>query len=473
MKHSENGSVTMIVIVTVFFIVILLSSFFIYTSSRRRAQLEETQRIAEAYNGDMETLYEERAQKEGGASVFDTSFGRIDVVWLDTQNNVLEKPMAPVLSGMTAIKWNDGGIEETTSSSDTSWYEYVAGTGTNDNTNSRWANAKDSNGNYFVWIPRYAYRITYYADETSDIPTGYCDGRGIVDIAGNVIYDLDTGINTVTYNGMSYIVHPAFMDNRTNNFENGGWDSELAGIWVGKYETSGTSDDLKIIPNADPLNPTVGECYDYSFNYNRVRESHLMKNSEWGAVVYLAHSQYGRNGNEIDLNNSNTITGNSAGNTSAGKDENKYTYNTAEGIMASSTGNIYGIYDLSGGCYEYMASYNSSDTNNYKGLYGSSFTATNQSNKYSTRYINSSSISVGNVFYQAGKIGDATKEVYLGGTSTFNWFSDYGYMVDSRYPFFNRGGYYDDKNYGGIFDSNGDTGANSDNKSFRIVLAVQ
>ena len=64
---------------------------------------------------------------------------------------------------------------------------------------------------------------------------------------------------------------------------------------------------------------------------------------------------------------------------------------------------------------------------------------TNQSNKYSTRYINSSSISVGNVFYQAGKIGDATKEVYLGGTSTFNWFSDYGYMVDSRYPFFNRG----------------------------------
>ena len=66
----------MIVIVTVFFIVILLSSFFIYTSSRRRAQLEETQRIAEAYNGDMETLYEERAQKEGGTSVFDTSFGK-------------------------------------------------------------------------------------------------------------------------------------------------------------------------------------------------------------------------------------------------------------------------------------------------------------------------------------------------------------------------------------------------------------
>lgn len=59
MKESEKGSVTMIVAVTIFFIVILLSSFFIYTTSRRRAQLEETEKIAEAYDGDMEAIYEE------------------------------------------------------------------------------------------------------------------------------------------------------------------------------------------------------------------------------------------------------------------------------------------------------------------------------------------------------------------------------------------------------------------------------
>ena len=472
MKHSEKGSVTMIVIVTVFFLVILLTSFFIYSSSRRRAQLEETEKIAEAYDGDMETLYEERAQVDSGANVFDTSFGRIEVVWLDLNNNVIDKPMSPILGGMTAVKWNDA-TEETTTSSDDTWYEYVAGTGTDENTSSRWANAKDSNGNYFVWIPRYAYRITYYANETSDIPTGYSDGRGIVDASGNVIYSLDVGIKSVKYNGMSYIVHPAFMDNRTNNYENGGWDSELAGIWVGKYETSGTSTDLKIVPNADPLNPTVGECYDYSYNYNRRHESHLMKNSEWGAVAYLAHSQFGRNGKEVAINNSNTITGNSAGNTTSGKDGDKYAYSSVQGIMASSTGNIYGIYDLSGGCYEYTASYNSSDTNNYKGLYGGTFTSSNKSNEYSTRYINGSSTSLGEVIYQAGKPGEAIKDVYSGGTSTFNWFSDYGYMVDSRYPFFNRGGYYDDKTNAGIFDSNGDTGASSDSKSFRIVLAIQ
>lgn len=59
MKQSEKGSVTMIVVVTIFFIVILLSSYFIYTTSRRRAQLEETQRISNAYDGDMEAIYEE------------------------------------------------------------------------------------------------------------------------------------------------------------------------------------------------------------------------------------------------------------------------------------------------------------------------------------------------------------------------------------------------------------------------------
>ena len=55
---QEKGSVTMVVVVTIFFIVILLSSFFIYTTSRRRAQLEETRRIANSYDGDMNAIYE-------------------------------------------------------------------------------------------------------------------------------------------------------------------------------------------------------------------------------------------------------------------------------------------------------------------------------------------------------------------------------------------------------------------------------
>lgn len=89
-----------------------------------------------------------------------------------------------------------------------------------------------------------------------------------------------------------------------------------------------------------------------------------MKNSEWGAVAYLTQSAYGRNGNEIAINQcSNYYTG--AG---PGKDNNTYAYNkntfendyawnTEQGKLASTTGNIYGIYDMAGGAWEYVAAY--------------------------------------------------------------------------------------------------------------------
>ena len=70
MKQNEKGSVTMVVVVTIFFIVILLSSFFIYTTSRRRAQLEETQRIANAYDGDMNAIYAEISDRYEETSLF-------------------------------------------------------------------------------------------------------------------------------------------------------------------------------------------------------------------------------------------------------------------------------------------------------------------------------------------------------------------------------------------------------------------
>lgn len=38
----------------------------------------------------------------------------------------------------------------------------------------------------------------------------------------------------------------------------------------------------------------IGNCYLNALNYNTTLDSHLMKNSEWGATAYLTHSQYGR-----------------------------------------------------------------------------------------------------------------------------------------------------------------------------------
>ena len=41
-----------------------------------------------------------------------------------------------------------------------------------------------------------------------------------------------------------------------------------------------------------------GNPYGFSENSN----THMMKNSEWGAVAYLTQSRYGRNGTEVAIN---------------------------------------------------------------------------------------------------------------------------------------------------------------------------
>ena len=479
MKSDEKGSVTLIVLVTVLFIVILLSSFLIYTNLKRRAQLKYTQEVANAYDGDMKEIYGELKGE------FNTSYGRIEVVWLDKENNIIEKPLAPVLGGMTPVKWN-GTTESTTTATDANWYEYKAIEGTEDNLTSRWANAKNSDGSYFVWIPRYGYRITYYQNEESNDITGYCDGRGIVDALGNVEYKLDEGIETVkdVENNKSYIVHPAFMKDDEHSYEHGGWSSDLAGIWVGKYEAShsdatassmGSNNIIKIVPNVQSWrNITVGDTYTNAYNYDRTKESHLVKNSEWGAISYLTHSQYGRNGHEIDINNSSDcITGNGGGTTNATEKvgiTNSYT--TQIGQKASSTGNIYGIYDLSGCAMECVAVFNDTDINNYELQYGSSFASpTNYSTKYATKYNNNTKEYLYAKKYEVGKIGDATKEVYIG-TGTRNWFSDYHGFASSEYPFIFRGTYYKGSERAGIFAGNNIDGNINNTLSYRIVLVI-
>ena len=95
------------------------------------------------------------------------------------------------------------------------------------------------------------------------------------------------------------------------------------------------------------------------YTYTSYMHSHLVKNSEWGAVAYLTQSSYGRNGNRIDDNNStNFYTGNGGGGvggevTSANGITNAY--NTKTGAKASTTGNVYGIYDMSGGSEDLVA----------------------------------------------------------------------------------------------------------------------
>ncbi|MDD2208182.1 MAG: hypothetical protein PHU45_02370, partial [Bacilli bacterium] len=119
----------------------------------------------------------------------------------------------PVLfTGMTPVKWDDEFKEiETTE------YDY---------NNKRWANAKTADGSYWVWIPRYAYKITngYHSSETGTIDVVFLKEDTIEN-------DSSTTIETTGYNpgvkdtAMHHFLHPAFETE----------GSEL-GFWVAKFE---------------------------------------------------------------------------------------------------------------------------------------------------------------------------------------------------------------------------------------------
>ena len=402
----------------------------------------------------------------------DKTNGVIEIKWLSgTSDNVSETPNAPVIkteglpSGTTMelVRYTGEGSTERERWVAGEEYSYLPGTGSSDNTSSKWANARvtiDGVDSYFVWIPRYAYRIIYFDSPDSKIAyqngelteeeakeqgkiTGYSDSRGIVDSEGKKVGNAASTTKTMVSEDY-FMVHPAFTADPDigGGFGNnsGTNDNGISGIWVGKYETSGSSSQLKVEAGVSSLrNTSIANMYTYSKAYSTELESHLLKNSEWGAVAYLTESKYGRNGTEVTINNNGTTyyTGGGAG--------NAYITNTPQ----SSTGNVYGIYDLSGNAVEYVAASYSNR---------SDIETTNGSTKYATVYTGADV----NTDY---KYGDATFE-------TSGWHSDFAFFVDSVYPFFKRGGSCDNGDFAGVF-SFGDYGGDRySSESFRLALVV-
>ena len=409
---EERGSMAVYVTIVLLSMLFILTAVFLITNALRKNQIETTLKVKESYEKDVsraDKIYDEintpfepgptDPPEGGGTEMADMTNGIIEIKWLDgTSYNVSDTPNAPVTKTIS-----NGTMElvEFDSSSKT-WvsgteYSYTAGTGSSDNTQSKWANAKVTINNvdsYFVWIPRYAYRIIYFdsaeskkayqegtlteADAVAQKKIiGYSDSRGIVDAQGKKIADVASTTKTKVSEDY-FMVHPAFI----NDVNNGGWDSELPGIWVGKYETSGTTSELKVQPGISSLrSQTIGNMYTYSYNYARNLESHLLKNSEWGAVAYLTESKYGRNGTEITINNNGTTYYTGGGSGTA------YITN----VKQSSTGNVYGIYDLSGNAFEYVAGYYNGSTSSNLTNYGGTFASKGgSSTKYATAYTGTS-----------------------------------------------------------------------------------
>ena len=510
---KENGSISLFILVSVLFFLVAVVSVGISLKNKAVSMNKKFNTIKQTYEvdvGNEEKISTDEEKENTQNSETNSSeevvsnYGRIDVIWLSgTSSTVSSVPNEPNLGDkMTKVTWSEaedangnttGWTEDSTAKSN--WYNYVAGTGNDENLSSMWANAKNSDGSYFVWIPRYAYRITYYSDSSYKTVTGYYDGRGMWSAkTGKTIYVLDNGIETVDYNGKKYIVHPAF----TSSVDNGGWNEPLKGFWMAKYEMSrkgatknstgtGYSTTFKSVPNVQSARSiTIGNMYDVAYNYDRTKESHMAKNSEWGATAYLSFSQYGRNGHEVDINNSSScITGNGGGSTSINESVGiTNAYNTIIGAKASTTGNIYGIYDMSGGAWEYTASFDQKGDYNYVNgeSYGKNMTKNVKnseggytSSKYITVYNQGTNTDDGEKIYKVGKIGDGTKETYNTSRSgNYSWYpnGDYTYTFNSNYPFFTRGGYYHNGMNAGIFFSNYNEGSNGDS-SFRTVLCIE
>ena len=176
-------------------------------------------------------------------------YGENFVPLTDGSWNSEKKVNSPELfEGMTAVYWDESGneIELTESSSEEEWNNWYDYNGQGDGQN-KWANAvtKDENGNitgYFVWIPRYAYKIEsgLFTSTAGTISVKFLQGTSDLDEEGNTIsreysYTIDE-TNEVNNHMNDYVVHPAFRDGTSNNFKLGEWDEEVTGFWVAKYE---------------------------------------------------------------------------------------------------------------------------------------------------------------------------------------------------------------------------------------------
>ena len=296
---------------------------------------------------------------------------------------------------------------------------------------------------YYVWIPRYKYKLfnATYASGTSP---------QVIDV---------TFENGSSSTGTVTCTHGTNGAETCQNKSNGNWythpaftfgDTELKGIWVAKFKTTGSITAPTVKPGVSPLNnKNISNMYSASklirsTNYlttNGANESdsHMMKNIEWGAVAYLKQSIYGLGITDVEESNSN-YTGGGTG--------NAYKNNGGR----STTGNITGIYDMKEMIVEYMMG-------NYNKTAGSSgLTISTVPTEHIDIY---SGYSV-----SASHLGDATGE-------TAGWYSNYKFFVDANSPWFSRAGRCSIGNNAGVFGICKNTGEAGNSYSFRTVLATE
>ena len=243
----------------------------------------------------------------------------------DGSFNTLKGVNSPKLAqGMVAVYWDSNGNEITGNDANfvyNDWYDYSKTSldfGT-DYLESKWANAKTSDGSYWVWIPRFAYNIQsgFHAATAGPIAIDFLKGTSDVGASDNTTWNNVLGEN-------KWNIHPAFYytDSASNT-------TQIPGYWIMKYMSSqeyssdegstwvpsnvtyqltkaaGNSTYYRLVSKPGIQYWSQMRTFNVQFNsalyYNEGigindLDSHLIRNIEYAAVSYLAHSAHGRNG---------------------------------------------------------------------------------------------------------------------------------------------------------------------------------
>ena len=561
--NKSNNGITLVALVVTIIILLILATISIQS-------LTNTGLFAKAKEARDKTAN----AAENQAKILNEYEDELNKYMSDNKNKTdwtgkVNKPK--LMTGMTAIKFNEPtgdekakeGTTVKTTDTDTTWYDYDA---------KKWANAQTEDGSMWVWIPRYAYKVNANA-KTFDVVflIGTTDDyyeNGVRKTAKRQT-KADETVDTTT----GYTVHPAFTNESSIGYANGGWNQELAGIWVAKFEagyatSNGNSAPKKAssvnysqtsvwasgyetggkdgsLPARNWIDGVYGSTKTsikyptfqglaYSMNYTNhndafnisraltesgniyglsstATDSHLMKNSEWGAVAYLAQSKYGLNGTNIYINNANlrnsqasayAITGCAGETEDAAEVEVKidtttkkpvttdsskkiYVWTQKSGTKASTTGTIYGVYDMSGGTWERTAGLVNNGNENLATYGQSLLNALNngKSSKYVTAYPFDSSVdknganidtaSTANWKSNTKIYGDGIRETSIAGTGKTSWYTDYSLFPAVDWPFSVRGGPLWDGEGAGLFYFTRHDGASGFSRGFRSVLVAQ
>ncbi len=412
LKKQKNKGITLIALVIVIIVLLILAGVTIAALSGDNGILTKAKEAKE------KTEQAQKDEEENLQEITDTING------IEGYNRTKKVNSPKVITGMIPIKWkNNNWI--VCSQDDAEWYNY--------DDKKEWANIMLSDGAYksgtvavgqvvaekdlgsmYVWIPRYAYKIT----GEKNIEVTFLKGNTNEGIDG-ATYTTDQTTDT----SKTAIVHPAFNLGGT----------ELNGFWVAKFEASGTNKDGNAVGNASassgaqqyaPDSTTIAKSLPNKISWRHISigesekrsmdiattskssfgltsgaNTHLIKNSEWGAIAYLCYSKCG---NAPMTNGTGTWSSDHYYDLYTGQgpktesEEGNYSYNTSHnystsnGVLSSTTRNVTGVYDMAGGAWERVAGYLDNSNSNLND-YGKSEEGTIkyfENGKINSRYAN-------------------------------------------------------------------------------------